>query len=372
MVVNVYVIKLKYKEYGIRLSQGARHKDLAVSIFINNTFKIILALSISVGLSYLVQKALIAGAGEYVELMSEIVSDSFIAIDESFNVVELNELFLENFVLKKDKYTNLRQILVYSNIAQYRDELEELINDSKENNIRSMEILLNAKDGTKYFEVKANPIIMNTEYFGTVLLFKDITVYKKNLELIKQNQFQIIERERLISLNQIIGGVAHNLKTPILSSAGGISIIKRDTGRLHEYIQNKCGDSEEITKIIDEINDWENRIKEYLIYMSDVLTTVKGQVTEYSQISEESFSIKEAIDKITILMAFEFKKNNCIFITELSIDCSKKIKGDVNSLIQVLNNIISNSIEVSKEGEKIILGAFKESNNVVFYVRNYG
>lgn len=50
----------------------------------------------------------------------------------------------------------------------------------------------------------------------------------------------------------------------------------------------------------------------------------------------------------------------------------KKIKGDVNSLIQVLNNIISNSIEVSKEGEKIILGAFIENDNVVFYVRNYG
>lgn len=306
------------------------------------------------------------------EDMFELVSDSFIAIDESFNIVELNELFLENFVLKKDKYTNLQQILDFSNIAKYRDELEGLINDSKENNIRSIEISLNTKDGIKYFEVKANPIIMNTEYFGTVLLFKDITVYKKNLELIKQNQFQIIERERLISLNQIIGGVAHNLKTPILSSAGGISIIKRDTGRLQEYIQNKCGDSEEVTKIIDEINDWENRIKEYLIYMSDVLTIVKGQVTEYSQISEDSFSIKEAIDKITLLMAFEFKKNKCIFITELNIDCSKKIKGDVNSLIQVLNNIISNSIEVSKEGEKIILGAFIENDNVVFYVRNYG
>lgn len=68
-----------------------------------------------------------------------------------------------------------------------------------------MEIFIKSKGEVKYFQVQANPIILNSEYLGTVLVFKDITVYKKNLELIKQNQFQLIEKERLLSLSQLIG-----------------------------------------------------------------------------------------------------------------------------------------------------------------------
>lgn len=168
------------------------------------------------------------------EDMFELVSDSFVALDENLNVVEFNELFSSNFLMAKRKYKNLHQMLIFSNIPQYANDLIDLIKNSKENNSNIKEISINSKDEVKYFEVKASPIIANSEHFGTVLLFKDITVYKKNLELIKQNQFQIIERERLLSLSQLIGGVAHNLKTPLLSSAGGIHIIKRDTSKLNK------------------------------------------------------------------------------------------------------------------------------------------
>ena len=37
-----------------------------------------------------------------------------------------------------------------------------------------------------------------------------------------------------------------------------------------------------MTKLVDEINDWQQRITEYLVYMSDVITAVKGQVIEHN------------------------------------------------------------------------------------------
>ena len=304
--------------------------------------------------------------------ISELVSDSFIVVNEKYKVVEYNELFRDNFLIKEKKYNDIEQVINCSNLFQYKDVIINLINDSKENENKIIEVSIYIKEELKYYEVKANHIMEDAEYYGTVLLFKDITLYKKNVELINQNQFQIIERERLLSLSQLIGGVAHNLKTPLMSSAGGINIIKRDTGKLFEYIQKNCSDNEEITKIINEINDWEQRIIEYLIYMSDVITTVKGQVTEYSEIAENNFSIKEITDKITLLMAFELKKNKCVFSREIDIDYAEKIQGDVNSLVQVLNNLITNSIEVSKAGDTVILGAFKEDDNVIFYVKNFG
>lgn len=40
------------------------------------------------------------------------------------------------------------------------------------------------------------------------------------METIKNNQDILMERERLAGLGQLIGGIAHNLKTPIMSIAG--------------------------------------------------------------------------------------------------------------------------------------------------------
>jgi len=306
------------------------------------------------------------------ENILEFVSDSIITLDESFNVIEFNKEFIKNFLLENKKFKNLQEIIDCSKLTKYRNRLINIINNSKNNNSKSIEISIDDTDEVKYFEVHANPVILNNEYLGTVLVFKDITVHKKNLELIKQNQFQVIEKERLLSLSQLIGGVAHNLKTPLMSSAGGIQIIKRDTEKIYEYIQNSCGNVEDITEIVDEINDWQQRIVDYLVYMSNVITAVKGQVTEYSEAEEGYFSIKELEEKITLLMAFEIKKSKCEFIKEINIDYQQKIKGDVNSLIQVLNNLITNAIEASEEGNVITLGAYKAENKVIFYVRNLG
>ena len=306
------------------------------------------------------------------ENIMEFVSDSIISLDEKYNVIELNKEFKKNFLLYEKKYNNFNDIILDSKISEYKDDLISIIKDSKKNNIKVKEILIKNNFEPRYFEVHANPIILNCEYLGTVLVFKDITVHKKNLELIKQNQLQLIEKERLLSLSQLIGGVAHNLKTPLMSSAGGIQIIKRDIEKINRYTEKNFKDDIEITKLVDEINDWGKRITEYLVYMSNVITAVKGQVTVYSEAEENYFSIQELEEKVTLLMAFEIKKSKCVFVKEITVDLKQKIKGDVNSLIQVLNNLITNAIEASKEGSTITLGAYKMNDNVVFFVKNLG
>ena len=42
------------------------------------------------------------------------------------------------------------------------------------------------------------------------------------MQTIKNNQEILMERERLAALGQLIGGIAHNLKTPIMSIAGAV------------------------------------------------------------------------------------------------------------------------------------------------------
>lgn len=306
------------------------------------------------------------------EKILEFVSDSFVALDERLNIIEINKVFYENFITKNLKFNSFYDMIDCSNISDYKDSLIKIINESKHNSNGFIEIIISRESKEKYFQVQANPVIIKNEYFGTVLVFKDITVYKKNLELIKQNQMQLIEKERLLTLSHLMSGVAHNMKTPLMSSSGGIHIMKRDIDKIYEYIQSNCNDISNIPVLMDEINDWYNKTKEYLIYMSDVINTLKGQVEKVNEVSKGKFTIKELIDKISILMSYEFIKSKCVFEKEINIDNKEEVKGEINSLLQVLNNLLINAIEASAEGSTVILGGYKEDKKVVFYVKNFG
>lgn len=305
----------------------------------------------------------------------QLVSDSVLVLDEKLNIIEANKAFIKSFITEDREYKSFYDIMNCSKLIEYKNNLINLIDESKANNIvKIIEIIIKNKFDEKYFEVQTNPIINNQEYFGIVLLFKDITLYKKNLELFKQNQFELIEKERLLSLNQLIGGIAHNLKTPLLGSSGGIQIIKKNTTKIYEYLQTEYTDFEYVTKLMNEINDWQNRISEYLIYMSDVITTVKGQVKEFEQIDEDKFSIEELINKIKLFMSYEFKKYNCILVEKIDVSYNEVIKGSVNSLLQVINILLTNAIEASEKNENriITLGAYKKDKEIILYVKNSG
>jgi signal transduction histidine kinase len=73
------------------------------------------------------------------------------------------------------------------------------------------------KDLDIVFSIEITPIMKEKRYDGLVILIKDITELKKSFELVKRTQTQLIEREHLASLGQMVGGIAHNLKTPIMS-----------------------------------------------------------------------------------------------------------------------------------------------------------
>ena len=52
------------------------------------------------------------------------------------------------------------------------------------------------------------------------MLFKNVTQHIQDIKTIESNQEMLMEKERLAALGQMIGGIAHNLKTPIMSVAG--------------------------------------------------------------------------------------------------------------------------------------------------------
>ena len=183
-----------------------------------------------------------------------------------------------------------------------------------------------------------------------------------------------MESERLASLGQLVGGIAHNLKTPIMSISGAAEGLTDLVNEFDASIGNPVVTNDDFHDIAGDMRGWLEKIKSYTEYMSDVLTAVKGQAVTLSNEEEMNFTISELFKRVDILMKHELKKAVVYLNTSIQIDENTVINGNVNSLVQVINNMISNSIQAynGKPEQTIDLTASQNGNSIVISVRDYG
>ena len=183
-----------------------------------------------------------------------------------------------------------------------------------------------------------------------------------------------MERERLASLGQLIGGIAHNLKTPIMSIAGAAEGLNDLTKELDASIGNEMVTEEDFHAIAQDMDEWIVKIKSYAEYMSDIISAVKGQAVILSNEEAMDFTVVELFKRIDILMRHELKKAVVYLNSTVNVSENTSIKVDINSLVQVINNMISNAIQsYNGEPEKSIdLTAKLDGKYVIISVKDYG
>jgi len=203
----------------------------------------------------------------------------------------------------------------------------------------------------KHVRIELTSMFNKEGYAGTLILLKDITQHIEDMNKIKENQMVLMEKERLAVLGQLIGGIAHNLKTPIMSISGACEGIKDLVTEYEKSVSDEGVTVEDHHEIAGEIRSWVNKIRTYTEYMSDVITTVKGQAVALSEQPNEVFTVRELMKRVDILMKHELKNALIELKIDVKISDLVNISGNINSLIQIVNNIISNSIQ-SYQGRK--------------------
>lgn len=183
----------------------------------------------------------------------------------------------------------------------------------------------------------------------------------------------LMEQERLASLGQLIGGIAHNFKTPIMSIAGGLEALKDLAVEYDNSIDEASVTESDHIAIAQEMKDWVKKIRPYCSYMSDIISAVKGQAVNCNESSQESFIVGDLVKRVELLMNHELKQFHCKMCVDMRVYEYTEVKGEINNLVQVLNNLISNSIE-SYDGKpgKIDLMLDKKDKKLEIIVRDYG
>ena len=108
--------------------------------------------------------------------------------------------------------------------------------------------------------------------------------------------------------------------------------------------------------------------------MSDIITAVKGQAVNMNDDTPTVFTIDELLDRVTILMKHELKNAFVSLNIIKKINGSTSLIGNINSLVQVVNNLISNAIQSyeSSNGGTIDLVIDNNGSNVIISVIDHG
>ena len=301
------------------------------------------------------------------------MSDSYLVLNDDGTITDFNQTFLVTFKIKDislrgqnfDEFCKNNKInygKIKTAIAKTKDSKKTISFEYHVNRIH------------KIFSVEVNTIYSDGVSLGTLILFKDITQHIEDMETIKNNQDILMERERLASLGQLIGGIAHNLKTPIMSISGAAEGLTDLVKEYDSSIDDPEVNSQDHHDIAKDMGEWIVKIKEYTEYMSDIITAVKGQAVTLSEAENVSFDIDELVKRVDILMKHELKNALIYMNVQMNAPKTTKINGDINSLVQVINNMISNAIQSynGKTEQNIDLILSKSDGNLIISVKDYG
>ncbi|MFZ5989507.1 MAG: substrate-binding domain-containing protein [Bacillota bacterium] len=298
-----------------------------------------------------------------------VLYDDKFVFDETFDIPEKSELIYA--------YYNGQRMTIQDDIKNFNT--KDLVPDIYIPNDRRFTYLV-------------SPLFFNNEHFGfvcfevvndDVINFEPLRGQMSNtlkgaLMLLEREKMEksLLESERLASLGQLIGGISHNLMSPIMSVSGACAGLE---DLIKEY-KESLGDSEvtleDHNDIANDIQGWVNRLKEYNSYMAKVITTVKSQAVQLNADITDGFTLEELLNRI------QFIKNNNEQIRKsklsinMNVDSKISITGDITNFIQIIENLIINAIQ-SYEGIRVEdcntdLSISMDENSVVFIVKDCG
>lgn len=304
------------------------------------------------------------------------MSDSYIILNENYVVTDFNNTFLNTFKLKDE---NIRDKNIIKFLEHHQDygvnitEFKQYLNSVK-GRTETVSFEQGILPFNKFFTVEINNIMDKNNFLGILILFKDITQHKQDIQTIQNNQDMLMEKERLASLGQLIGGISHNLKTPIMSISGAAEGL---TDLINEY-DASIGDPEVTNDdhhaIANDMREWITKIHSYTAYMSDIITAVKGQAVNLSENENNAFTVDELFKRVNILMKHEISNASLTLAIDVQVPSATTLVGDINSLVQVINNLITNAIQSynGRKGEEIKVLAQKLDNNLIISVIDHG
>lgn len=276
------------------------------------------------------------------------MSDAFVVISEDGTIADLNKTFVEKFKLfgeikNKDNLFDILKTVDFISLTDIQKDIAEAV---KNESTITKEYHIQKDAYERYFEVDFQPVKSKdgTEYVATLILLRDITTAKKDMEMMLKN-------ESLVMLGELAGGVAHDINTPISAIKSGLlmfkTIAKSDDEKMLVERMDSCAD-----KIVTLTNSLRNQIRN--IGSNDV----------------SDVSITAVVKDVSVIIHNELMKHNVTLNLDIKQDLV--VKGNSAKLSQVVTNIIVNAIQAyESKGGQVNVVVDKVGSNAIILIEDF-
>lgn len=197
-------------------------------------------------------------------------------------------------------------------------------------------------EGTIMLDVHISPVQgLPDDQKKTMIVFRDVTRLKK------------LEKVR----SDFVANVTHEIKTPLTAILGFVETLREDA----------LEDKTTALKFLQTIDEHARRLDRLV---NDLLVISAIELGE-KKLTFEAVSVKGIIESIVPLIEFGVKEKGITIEKDIA-DGLNPVKGDRDSLGQILLNVLDNAVKFTPEGGTISITASSVDENVAIRVEDTG
>ena len=217
---------------------------------------------------------------------------------------------------------------------------------SGQNDLRNLQFVSVCKDGDQVpIKISSSQLLSSDgKDLGRVLIFQDMSH-------IKDMEVRLERSRRLAALGKMAAGIAHEIRNPLGTLKG-----------FAQYFKDQAGNDSESCEYAD-----------IMINEVDRLNHIISALLQFARPREpeiKTVTTREICEQAIRLLTADFKKQTI----EPKVICADNIEfqADPDLILQVLINLIKNSLAASGPKDHITLTATRDDNNIILTVADSG
>jgi PAS domain S-box-containing protein len=258
-------------------------------------------------------------------------TDPFFILSMSGHLVYVNEVCEELLQCSRKDLVGMKLSNIF--ISSVLSDSQTFFSKKKREQLTNFDSKISMRPGNAMdVNVTAFPILFSGEVVGSYVVLKDITMIKRERQLLSEKQ---------AAAGQLAAGIAHEIRNPITAIKGFMQLMMGE----HK------GDMTYYNIVESEINRVEMILKELMV------------LAKPTKINYQELDIRNLLDKVLTLMEAQTLLNNIEVIKNFHA-LEVLIVGDENQLKQVFINYLKNAIEAMPDGGKIIVEGILVNDSV--------
>jgi PAS domain S-box-containing protein len=300
---------------------------------------------------------------EFLEKIIQGSKDGIVICDKQGYILSINEAMAEMLGLEKHDMVGRHSAELHGDDAAEKKKVRDKIGDLLEKGFASYETSYLRKDGTTVDVECYNSMIRNNdEFIGGISIVRNITERNKM-------QQQMAQSEKLRSLGEMAGGVAHDFNNVLAAILGRVQLLKSqckppdgrgekrasmlDMVKSLEIVERASLDGAEIVRRIQEFS--RKRVDDMDFAPVDI-NNLLDNALEFTGARWRN----EAESKgITIEVQKDYAPIPCTF-------------GSASELREVFTNLINNALDAMPDGGTLSIKTLREGARIILTIADTG